>query len=187
MPLNLLKHKSWNVYSEKNVERVRRDEELARISDEQLAKRDSENRLRRLRGQTELPGLESAPKGKFANFWEQEEKQEHNRQELYKKHGHEIEVMKEKHGLGPLPWYMKQNTESTENLTSATIKRSIRDDPMSLVDSLLSEKSNVDEKKREERVYKKKERHRSKRSSSKQHGSLSHRHGISKRHRHHDT
>ncbi|WBW75420.1 leukocyte receptor 1-like protein [Schizosaccharomyces osmophilus] len=187
MPLNLLKHKSWNVYSEKNVERVRRDEELARISDGQLAKRDSENKLRRLRGLTELPDFMPGPKGKFANFWEQEEKREHDRQELYRKHGHEIEVMKEKHGLGPLPWYMQQNSESTENSTSTTIKRSVRDDPMSLVNSLLTEKNGFDEKNKKEKAYKRKERHKSKRSSPKEHGSLSHKHGISKRRRHHET
>ncbi|EPY49885.1 hypothetical protein SPOG_03356 [Schizosaccharomyces cryophilus OY26] len=175
MPLNLLKHKSWN-------ERVRRDEELARISGEQHAKRESENKLRRLRGLTELPDSEPQPKGKFANFWEQEEKREHDRQELYKKHGHELEIMKEKHGLGPLPWYMKQNLETRENQTSP-IKRSARDDPMSLVESLLSGKSDLEGKREKRRSGKKKERREAKQVSPKERGSFSHKHGISKKRR----
>ncbi|OAP56512.1 hypothetical protein AYL99_09691 [Fonsecaea erecta] len=43
MPLHLLHHKSWNVYSPANIERVRRDEAKAR---EQVAEQE-EHRLRR--------------------------------------------------------------------------------------------------------------------------------------------
>lgn len=55
MPLNLLKHKSWNVYSPANVERVRKDEEEARkreeAEDARLNEIDTDKRLAKLRGE----------------------------------------------------------------------------------------------------------------------------------------
>lgn len=46
MPLNILKHKSYNVYNAKNIERVRRDEALAREKEE----RDREAKRRAVIG-----------------------------------------------------------------------------------------------------------------------------------------
>ena len=42
MPLNILKHKSWNPHKPENVERVKRDEEAAR--QEALAKEKQQER-----------------------------------------------------------------------------------------------------------------------------------------------
>lgn len=55
MPLHLLGKKSWNVYNSQNIERVRRDEEVARrkVADDERDRYDREaaDRLRQLRGQ----------------------------------------------------------------------------------------------------------------------------------------
>jgi hypothetical protein len=53
MPLKLLQHKSWHVYSAENVARVQRDEAAAQAADEESDRRmmlaDSEARLDRMR------------------------------------------------------------------------------------------------------------------------------------------
>lgn len=54
MPLHLLHHKSWHVYNTANVEKVRRDQENARLKEEAEEARmnaaDQERRLQQLRG-----------------------------------------------------------------------------------------------------------------------------------------
>ncbi|KAG4304188.1 hypothetical protein PORY_002369 [Pneumocystis oryctolagi] len=58
MPLNILKHKSWNVYNKSNIERVWRDEMLAKKKEEEEEMRvrqaDAERRLKILRERSEL-------------------------------------------------------------------------------------------------------------------------------------
>lgn len=53
MPLKLLQHKSWHVYSAENVARVQRDEAAAQVASEESDRRmmlaDSEARLDRMR------------------------------------------------------------------------------------------------------------------------------------------
>ncbi|KTW26425.1 hypothetical protein T552_02906 [Pneumocystis carinii B80] len=53
MPLNILHHKSWNVYNKSNIEKVRRDEALARKKEEEKEMRmreaDGKRRLKILR------------------------------------------------------------------------------------------------------------------------------------------
>jgi N-terminal domain of CBF1 interacting co-repressor CIR len=96
MPLHLLHHKSWHVYNTDNIERVRRDQEKARLKEEaeelRMNKADQERRLQQLRGNaygTEhhpinptdpveppsrtIPGLK-AQKGKHVNLFEDVEK-----------------------------------------------------------------------------------------------------------------
>lgn len=55
MPLHLLGKKSWNVYNSQNIERVRRDEELARRTAAEAERdkydREAADRIRRLRGE----------------------------------------------------------------------------------------------------------------------------------------
>lgn len=55
MPLHLLGKKSWNVYNSQNIERVRRDEELARRTaaeaEHDRYDREAADRIRRLRGE----------------------------------------------------------------------------------------------------------------------------------------
>lgn len=61
MPLNILKHKSYHVYNEKNIERVRRDEEDARIKEEiarnEREKNERSARLEALRKRKEYTSL----------------------------------------------------------------------------------------------------------------------------------
>lgn len=63
MPLKLLKHKSWNVYSEQNKERVRNDEEAARraedAEEQRMQQEDAAVRLSLLRRSSQ--GRTSAP------------------------------------------------------------------------------------------------------------------------------
>ncbi|QSL66515.1 hypothetical protein MERGE_000895 [Pneumocystis wakefieldiae] len=58
MPLNILHHKSWNVYNKSNIERVRRDEAFARKKEEEKEMRmreaDGKRRLRILRERSGL-------------------------------------------------------------------------------------------------------------------------------------
>ncbi|KTW30442.1 uncharacterized protein T551_01725 [Pneumocystis jirovecii RU7] len=58
MPLNILKHKSWNVYNKSNIERVWRDEMLAKKKEEdnemRIREADAERRLKILRERSEL-------------------------------------------------------------------------------------------------------------------------------------
>ncbi|EMR09407.1 hypothetical protein PNEG_02352 [Pneumocystis murina B123] len=58
MPLNILHHKSWNVYNKSNIEKVRRDEALARKKEEEREMRmreaDGKRRLRILRERSGL-------------------------------------------------------------------------------------------------------------------------------------
>jgi hypothetical protein len=57
MPLNLLQHKSYHVYSTKNIERVRQDEAAARAAEEAREQRmqeaDAEHRISVLRARAE--------------------------------------------------------------------------------------------------------------------------------------
>lgn len=133
------------VYNEKNIERVRRDEELARLSaDKEQAKNDleeSKRRIARLRGTVyEEDSKETEPKVEFANFWAEQEEKERKRQKVYSENRHDLEIMKERHGLGPLPWYMKTDKisidETSNNMSSKY--RAPQDDPMFLVEKLLS-------------------------------------------------
>ncbi|KAJ3032016.1 hypothetical protein HDV00_008018 [Rhizophlyctis rosea] len=61
--LNILQHKSWHVYSEKNREKVRKDEEKARIEEEKKAERavqaDREARLDLMRSRARAKRQES--------------------------------------------------------------------------------------------------------------------------------
>ncbi|KAG5436964.1 hypothetical protein PCANB_001374 [Pneumocystis canis] len=58
MPLNILKHKSWNVYNKNNIEKVLRDEALAKKKEEEEEMRmsiaDGERRLKILRERSGL-------------------------------------------------------------------------------------------------------------------------------------
>ncbi|KAG5519564.1 hypothetical protein PMAC_001719 [Pneumocystis sp. 'macacae'] len=58
MPLNILKHKSWNVYNKTNIERVWRDEMLAKKKEEdnemRIREADAERRLKILRERSGL-------------------------------------------------------------------------------------------------------------------------------------
>ncbi|KAJ3055754.1 hypothetical protein HK097_009407 [Rhizophlyctis rosea] len=60
--LNILQHKSWHVYSEKNREKVRRDEEKARVEEAKKAERalqaDREARLNTLRANSKARNLD---------------------------------------------------------------------------------------------------------------------------------
>jgi hypothetical protein len=68
--MNILKHKSWHVYSEKNRERVRKDEkELAEQEERERERRllaDKERRLVELRGKGKSGGGDNGP-GKEEN------------------------------------------------------------------------------------------------------------------------
>ncbi|WEW54949.1 hypothetical protein PRK78_000376 [Emydomyces testavorans] len=61
MPLHLLGKKSWNVYNRENIARVRRDEALAKVCEEEDERRvqgiDAERRIEILRGQRVSPSL----------------------------------------------------------------------------------------------------------------------------------
>ncbi|KAI7269982.1 hypothetical protein KC335_g5963 [Hortaea werneckii] len=64
MPLHLLGKKSWNVYNEENVARVRRDEAAAKAEEEaeeqRMQEEDSARRIALLRGEQPAPLSESA-------------------------------------------------------------------------------------------------------------------------------
>ncbi|KAI7192199.1 hypothetical protein KC363_g3449 [Hortaea werneckii] len=64
MPLHLLGKKSWNVYNEENVARVRRDEAAAKAEEEaeeqRMQEEDSARRIAILRGEQPAPLSESA-------------------------------------------------------------------------------------------------------------------------------
>ncbi|GAB1735674.1 hypothetical protein NU219Hw_g4242t1 [Hortaea werneckii] len=64
MPLHLLGKKSWNVYNEENVARVRRDEAAAKAEEEaeeqRMQEEDSARRIAVLRGEQPAPLSESA-------------------------------------------------------------------------------------------------------------------------------
>ncbi|KAI9784402.1 MAG: hypothetical protein M1816_000873 [Peltula sp. TS41687] len=68
MPLHLLGKKSWNVYSQDNIDRVRRDEAAAKAREEEEERRmqeaDAEKRIEILRGNTSVSTrpLEPPPK-----------------------------------------------------------------------------------------------------------------------------
>ncbi|ESZ97332.1 hypothetical protein SBOR_2295 [Sclerotinia borealis F-4128] len=59
MPLHLLGKKSWNVYNKDNIEKVRRDEAIAKAKEEaeeqQMQELDAERRMQILRGETPTP------------------------------------------------------------------------------------------------------------------------------------
>ncbi|KAM3088989.1 hypothetical protein ACMFMG_000609 [Clarireedia jacksonii] len=59
MPLHLLGKKSWNVYNQDNIERVRRDEAAAKAREEaeeqQMQELDAERRMQILRGEVPTP------------------------------------------------------------------------------------------------------------------------------------
>ncbi|KAL9577491.1 MAG: hypothetical protein Q9212_006329 [Teloschistes hypoglaucus] len=70
MPLHLLGKKSWNVYNQDNVERVKRDEAAAAareaVEEERMQEVDAERRIQLLRGHepatpAEIPAIEQAP------------------------------------------------------------------------------------------------------------------------------
>ncbi|KAI7709802.1 hypothetical protein KC353_g10114 [Hortaea werneckii] len=64
MPLHLLGKKSWNVYNEENIARVRRDEAAAKAEEEaeeqRMQEEDSARRIALLRGEQPAPLSESA-------------------------------------------------------------------------------------------------------------------------------
>lgn len=65
MPLHLLGKKSWNVYNQDNISRVRKDEDEARAREEAAEQRmqeeDAARRIAILRGETVAPLLEARP------------------------------------------------------------------------------------------------------------------------------
>ncbi|ATZ50197.1 hypothetical protein BCIN_05g05710 [Botrytis cinerea B05.10] len=66
MPLHLLGKKSWNVYNKDNIEKVRRDEAIAKAKEEaeeqQMQELDAERRMQILRGEIPTPlSIEDKP------------------------------------------------------------------------------------------------------------------------------
>ncbi|TEY85264.1 hypothetical protein BOTCAL_0015g00530 [Botryotinia calthae] len=66
MPLHLLGKKSWNVYNKDNIEKVRRDEAIAKAKEEaeeqQMQELDAERRIQILRGEISTPlSIEDKP------------------------------------------------------------------------------------------------------------------------------
>ncbi|EEB07459.1 hypothetical protein SJAG_02544 [Schizosaccharomyces japonicus yFS275] len=172
MPLNLLKHKSWNVYSEKNRERVERDEELARLEAVEAAKAASWSR----QGEklTELPNVRTSS---HANFWEKEEREHLEHERFQQEHKRELDAMKERHGLGPLPWYATSPSKEDNNLDPQlpikSVKGSSLEDPLAFMNRVLSTKQSQDSKTTASASHK--------RSHNRVHKHTSHRHRRRKR------
>eukprot|EP01134_Creolimax_fragrantissima_P003303 CFRG3303T1 len=122
---NILQHKSWHVYNRDNVEKVRRDEENARLEQEEkdsrIAFAEQEARTEALRKKAGIRGPERSNEGAvvshFNLFFDEQRAQEKANQAAKDKHtAIEQQAWEKKVGilkqlgegskeLGTLPWY----------------------------------------------------------------------------------
>ncbi|KAJ8906388.1 hypothetical protein NDN08_002881 [Rhodosorus marinus] len=163
--MNILPHKSWNVWSVKNIARVEKDEERARLEEserkEKALKVESEKRLERLRGKSKSFKNGREEEVRFSLFAEEERKAGSENpdvaKERRKREARELDSSRDYLGgreRQKRPWYATEDPEArlAANADSRKQwredKRKHREDPLA---SASSKKEKSVKKTREKR------------------------------------
>merc|ERR1712127_982093 len=143
--MNILHHKSWHIRNQRNIDRVRRDEEAHAAKTDDLNKRheraDRERLHNELRGDTKavnslLPSSQAATHGDVSTDVDREREVQERDLAFYKKIGIKQNLgHTDLHRKKPL-WYMgaiRPGEDNDEEQNTRLKNKRLRDDPMSRV------------------------------------------------------